>query len=108
VITSSYVPAIRYGGEYARLEELIVDDRARGSGAGTALLQAAIAEARRRGCSLVTLYSRETTRLLREGRFSLRRAGTASCDRPVGRNSQRVGAKRRPMTGSAYCADSIA
>jgi GNAT superfamily N-acetyltransferase len=66
VITSSYVSAIRYGGEYARLEELIVDDKARGAGAGMVLLQAAIAEARRRGCSLVTLYSRETTRAFYE------------------------------------------
>ena len=66
VITSSYVSAIRYGGEYARLEELIVDDKARGTGAGMALLKAAIAQARRRGCSLVTLYSRETTRAFYE------------------------------------------
>ena len=66
VITSSYVSAIRYEGEYARLEELIVDDKARGSGAGMALLKAAIAEARRRGCSPVTLYSRETTRAFYE------------------------------------------
>jgi len=66
VITSSYVSAIRYGGEYARLEELIVDDKARGTGAGMALLKAAIAEARRRGCSPVTLYSRETTRAFYE------------------------------------------
>ena len=66
VITSSYVSAIRYGGEYARLEELIVDDKARGTGAGMALLKAAIAEARRRGCSLITLYSRETTRAFYE------------------------------------------
>jgi GNAT superfamily N-acetyltransferase len=66
VITSSYVTAIRYGGEYARLEELIVDDRARGTGAGMALLKAAIEEARRRGCGLVTLYSREHTRAFYE------------------------------------------
>jgi GNAT superfamily N-acetyltransferase len=66
VITSSYVSAIRYGGEYARLEELIVDDRARGTGAGMALLKAAIAEARQRGCSLITLYSREHTRAFYE------------------------------------------
>lgn len=66
VITSSYVSAIRYGGEYARLEELIVNDKARGTGAGMVLLKAAIAEARRRGCSLVTLYSRETTRAFYE------------------------------------------
>jgi GNAT superfamily N-acetyltransferase len=66
VITSSYVSAIRYRGDYARLEELIVDDKARGTGAGMALLKAAIAEARRRGCSLVTLYSREHTRAFYE------------------------------------------
>ena len=66
VIASSYVSAIRYGGEYARLEELIVDDKARGTRAGMALPKAAIAEARRRGCSLVTLYSRETTRAFYE------------------------------------------
>jgi GNAT superfamily N-acetyltransferase len=66
VITSSYVSAIRYGGDYARLEELIVDDKARGTGAGIALLKAAIAEARRRGCSLVTLYSRKHTRAFYE------------------------------------------
>lgn len=66
VITPSYVSAIRYGGEYARLEELIVDDRTRGIGAGMALLKAAIAEAHRRGCRLVTLYSRETTRAFYE------------------------------------------
>jgi GNAT superfamily N-acetyltransferase len=66
VITSSYVSAIRYGGDYARLEELIVDDKARGTGAGMALLKAAIAEARRRGCGLITLYSREHTRAFYE------------------------------------------
>jgi predicted N-acetyltransferase YhbS len=66
VITSSYVSAIRFGGEYARLEELIVNAKFRGTGAGMALLKAAIAEARRHGCSLVTLYSRETTRAFYE------------------------------------------
>ena len=66
VITSSYVSAIRYGGDYARLEELIVDDKVRGTGAGMALLKAAIAEARRRSCRLVTLYSREHTRAFYE------------------------------------------
>jgi GNAT superfamily N-acetyltransferase len=66
VITSSYVPAIRYGGIYARIEELIVDDRARGIGAGMMLLKAAIEEAGRRGCNLVTLYSREHTRAFYE------------------------------------------
>jgi GNAT superfamily N-acetyltransferase len=66
VITSSYVSAIRYGGEYARFEELIVDDKVRGTGAGMMLLKAAIEEARRRGCDLVTLYAREHMRAFYE------------------------------------------
>jgi GNAT superfamily N-acetyltransferase len=66
VVTCSYVTAIRYGGNYARMEELIVDDRARGTGAGKLLVNAAIAEARRRGCELITLYAREHTRAFYE------------------------------------------
>jgi|KBSMisStaDraftv2_1062788.scaffolds.fasta_scaffold1083012_1 GNAT superfamily N-acetyltransferase len=66
VVTCSYVTAIRYGGNYARMEELIVDDRARGTGAGRMLVDAAIAEARRRGCGLLTLYAREHTRAFYE------------------------------------------
>jgi GNAT superfamily N-acetyltransferase len=66
VVTCSYVTAIRYGGNYARMEELIVDDRARGTGAGRMLVNAAIAEARRRGCGLMTLYAREHTRAFYE------------------------------------------
>jgi predicted N-acetyltransferase YhbS len=62
VVTTSYVTAIRYGGLYARMEELIVDDRARGTGAGKLLVGAAIKEAERRGCKLITLYSREPNR----------------------------------------------
>jgi GNAT superfamily N-acetyltransferase len=64
VITSSYVSAIRYGGDYARLEELIVDDRARGTGAGMALLKAAIAEAPARLQPRYALFARTHTRLL--------------------------------------------
>jgi len=66
VVTCSYVTAIRFGGDYARMEELIVDDRARGTGAGKMLVNAAIAEARRRGCGLMTLYAREHTRAFYE------------------------------------------
>jgi len=66
VVTCSYATAIRYGGNYARMEELIVDDRARGTGAGKILVNAAMAEARRRGCGLMTLYAREHTRAFYE------------------------------------------
>ena len=55
VVTSSYVPPIRYGGIYARMEELIVDVKARGTGAGMTLVKAAIERAKRCGCSLITL-----------------------------------------------------
>jgi GNAT superfamily N-acetyltransferase len=66
VITVSYVLAIRYGGEYARVEELIVSDKARGTGVGIALLKAVIEQAQRRGCSNITLYAREHTRAFYE------------------------------------------
>jgi ribosomal protein S18 acetylase RimI-like enzyme len=66
VVTSSYEPAIRYGGIYARMEELIVDDRARGTGAGMMLVKAAIEEAQRRGCRVITLYAHEHTRAFYE------------------------------------------
>src|ERR1700709_2720539 len=65
VITSSYVSAIRYGGEYARLEKLTVREEGRPAG-----LQPRDA-----------LFARNHPRLLREGRLSLYRAGTASCHR---------------------------
>ena len=50
----------------ARMEELIVDDKARGTGAGMTLVKAAIERAKRRGCNLITLYSREHTRAFYE------------------------------------------
>jgi ribosomal protein S18 acetylase RimI-like enzyme len=56
VITISYNLAIRYGGEYVQLEELIVDPVARGKNAGGLLLEAALAAARERGCAEAGLY----------------------------------------------------
>lgn len=52
----SYNLALRYGGEYAQLEELIVDPSARGMNAGGRLLEAAIAAARARGAAEYGLY----------------------------------------------------
>jgi len=49
-ITLSYPLAIRCSGHYARIEEYIVDEAARGKGLGTQLLEAAIDEARKMGC----------------------------------------------------------
>ncbi len=56
VATSSYNLAIRYSGEYAQLEELIVDPAARGLHAGGLLVQATIDAARARGCGEIGLY----------------------------------------------------
>lgn len=50
VITLSYPTAIRCAGIYACIEEFIVDRRGRGKGLGGQLIQAALEEARSRGC----------------------------------------------------------
>lgn len=52
----TYNIAMRYGGEYAQLEELIVDPAARGRKAGVSLVQAAIQAARDRGAAEYGLY----------------------------------------------------
>jgi GNAT superfamily N-acetyltransferase len=48
--------ALRYGGEYCQLEELIVDPAARGLKLGGLLMQAVIDAARSRGCAELGLY----------------------------------------------------
>lgn len=53
--------AMRYGGEYCQLEELIVAPEARGNKLGGLLLEATIAEARVRGCAEYGLYLVEWT-----------------------------------------------
>ena len=53
--------AMRYGGEYCQLEELIVSPEARGRNLGGLLLEATIAEARARGCAEYGLYLVEHT-----------------------------------------------
>ena len=59
--TVSYNVAIRYGGEYCELEELIVDEAARGLNLGRILVQRTIDDARRRGCAEMGLYLVPTT-----------------------------------------------
>jgi len=61
VATVSYNLAIRYGGEYAQLEELIVDPAARGKNVGGLLVGTAVERARARGCAEFGLYLLETT-----------------------------------------------
>ena len=58
-ITFSYNLAIRYGGEYAQIEELIVNGNARGKKVGAALVQGSIDAARSRGCKEIGLYAME-------------------------------------------------
>lgn len=59
--TVSYNLAMRYGGEYCQLEELIVSPEARGKNIGGLLMQRTIDNARSRGCADYGLYLVETT-----------------------------------------------
>lgn len=59
--TVSYNVAIRYGGEYCELEELIVEESARGLNLGRILVQRTIDDARARGCAEMGLYLVPTT-----------------------------------------------
>ncbi|MCH9674975.1 MAG: GNAT family N-acetyltransferase [Gammaproteobacteria bacterium] len=56
IATVSFNLAIRYGGEYAQLEELFVDPKARGKHVGALLVEAVIAASRERGCAEIGLY----------------------------------------------------
>lgn len=66
VITFSYNIAMRYAGEYAQVEELMVDASQRGKGTGALLVNAAIDAARARGCKEIGLYAKEHTRAFYE------------------------------------------
>jgi GNAT superfamily N-acetyltransferase len=59
--TVSYNLAIRYSGEYAQLEELIVDPSARGKNVGGLLVETTVTRARERGCPEFGLYLVERT-----------------------------------------------
>ena len=52
----TYNLAMRYGGEYCQLEELVVDPAARGKKIGALLVEGAIAEARAHGCAEIGAY----------------------------------------------------
>lgn len=57
----SYNLAMRYGGEYCQLEELIVDPSARGRNVGALLVKRTIEQARSRGCAEYGLYLVQST-----------------------------------------------
>ena len=50
LVVLSYSYVLRFGGEYALIEDFIVGGKFRGKGIGRPLLEAAFAEAKRRGC----------------------------------------------------------
>jgi GNAT superfamily N-acetyltransferase len=54
-LSMSQRPQIRLGGRAANIDELVVDERRRAEGVGTALLEAAISYARGLGCKRVDL-----------------------------------------------------
>jgi len=57
----TYNLAMRYGGDYCQLEELIVDPDARGMNVGGQLVEAVLQTARRHGCAECGLYLLPTT-----------------------------------------------
>ncbi|MCP4003240.1 MAG: GNAT family N-acetyltransferase [bacterium] len=57
----SFNLAMRYGGEYCQLEELIVDPAARGKDVGGLLVRETVHRARQRGCADYGLYLVEAT-----------------------------------------------
>ena len=57
LVSASFNLALRYDGEYAQVEELIVTEAARGKGIGGKLIEAVIAAARKRGCIEIGLYA---------------------------------------------------
>ncbi|MEM7080910.1 MAG: GNAT family N-acetyltransferase [Pseudomonadota bacterium] len=59
--TVTYNLAIRYGGEYCQLEELIVNPNARGKNIGALLVEQTVANAKARGCAEYGLYLISTT-----------------------------------------------
>ena len=58
----SFNYALRYGGRYAQLEELIVDPVARGKNVGGLLVEEALKTARDEGCKEFGLYLLESTK----------------------------------------------
>ena len=58
----SFNLALRYNGEYCQLEELVVDQDARGKNVGGLLIEETIKLAKKRGCKEYGLYILESTK----------------------------------------------
>lgn len=55
-ISLHFIPQIALAGDFCRISYLCVDEASRGEGVGAALEQAAVEEARRRGCDRVEVH----------------------------------------------------
>ena len=58
----SFNLALRYNGEYCQLEELVVDQNARGKNVGGLLIEKTLKLAKKRGCKEFGLYLLESTK----------------------------------------------
>jgi GNAT superfamily N-acetyltransferase len=66
-LAMSHRPQVRLGGRTAYVDELAVEERRRGEGVGTALLESALAYARGLGCRRVDLVSSRQRQSYRRG-----------------------------------------
>jgi len=62
MISVSFNLALRYDGEYCQLEELVVDQDARGKNVGGLLIEETLRLAKKRGCKEFGLYLLESTK----------------------------------------------
>tara|TARA_B100000029_G_scaffold21119_1_gene21408 strand:- start:95 stop:532 length:438 start_codon:yes stop_codon:yes gene_type:complete len=62
IASISFNLALRYNGEYCQLEELVVDEEARGKNVGGLLIEETIKLAKKRGCKEYGLYILESTK----------------------------------------------
>ena len=58
----SFNLALRYNGEYCQLEELVVDQDARGKNVGGLLIEETLRLAKNRGCKVAELYVLDSTK----------------------------------------------
>jgi ribosomal protein S18 acetylase RimI-like enzyme len=66
-LSLSQRPQIRLGGRAAHIDELVVDEKRRGEGVGTALLEAALSHARGLGCKRVDLSTARSRQSYQRG-----------------------------------------
>jgi ribosomal protein S18 acetylase RimI-like enzyme len=70
-LAMSHRPQIRLGGRAATIDELVIDQRRRGTGIGSALLDAALRYASEVGCGRVELHTRRDRESYKRGFYRL-------------------------------------